>query len=267
MKKLFLLFALSIFITSCNVTESIVFNDSKSGQYLVTYQMGDAMKAFTEKMGGGSKNSEKKEKGEVMDTTMVFADIMETHKDSIATLSEDKRMAMEAVKNMFMTMKMDEDESIMDIGIGLNFDSLEDLKDIQEKIKKVQSLNGQGDQLNAMKNGSPIGKFMGTDGESIKYNMTASGFERITDMDISDDESESMGELFDETDETDKEFMQYFEKSYYNVKLTFPRAVKSVSFKGAEISEDRKTVTYKANWIDYLKNPLLLDVKVEFVDE
>lgn len=267
MKKLLLLFALALFITSCNVTESIIFNDGQSGEYLVTYQMGDAMKAFTEKMGGGSDNSEKKEKGEVMDTTMVFADMMETYKDSIAALPEDKRLAMEAVKDMFMTMKMDEDEGVMDIGIGLNFDSLEDLKDIQDKIKKVQSLNGQGDQLNAMKNGSPIGKFMGADGESIKYSMTASGFERTTNMEISEEEMESVEELFDETDESDKEFMQYFEESYYNVKLTFPKAVKSVSFEGAEISKDGKTVTYKANWIDYLKNPLLLDVKVEFVDE
>lgn len=267
MKKLFLLFALVAFLTSCNVTESIVFNGDESGQYLVTYQMGDAMKAFTEKMGGGADNSEKKEKGEVMDTTMVFADMMETYKDSIAALPEEKRLAMEAVKDMFMTMKMDEDAGQMDIGIGLNFDSLEDLKDIQEKIKKVQSLNGQGDQLNAVKSGSPIGKFMGSDGENVIYKMNGSSFERITKMEISEEELQSMAELFDETDESDKEFMQYFEESYYNVTLTFPKAVKSIDVEGAKFSEDRKTVTYRANWIEYLKNPLLLDVKVEFVDE
>ncbi|MEO1033646.1 MAG: hypothetical protein AAFX55_19840 [Bacteroidota bacterium] len=265
MKKLYLLFALTALITSCSVTESIVFNDSQSGEYLITYQMGDAMKAFEEQMGGGAANSEKKEKGEVMDTTMVFADIMETYKDSIAALPEDKRLAMEAVRDMFMTMKVDEDKGIMDMGVGLNFNSLEDLKDIQDKINKVQSLNDQGDQLDALKNGSPIGKFMGSDDERVTYNMTSSGFERTTIVDAIDDES--VGELFDETDENDKELMQYFEESYYTVKLTFPKAVKSVSFKDAEISEDRKTVTYNANWINYLKNPLLLDIKVEFVDE
>ncbi|MBV7270608.1 hypothetical protein [Winogradskyella luteola] len=267
MKNLILLFAFTCFLTSCNVTESIIFNDSQSGQYLVTYQMGDAMKAFTEKMGGGSTDSEKKEKGEVMDTTMVFAEIMETYKDSIASLPEEKRLAMEAVKDMFMTMKMDEGESVMDIGIGLNFNSIDDLKNIQEKIQKVQSLNGQGDQLNAMKYESPIGKFMGSDDENVIYNMTAKGFERTTSTELSEEEMQSTDKLFDETDESDKEFIQYFEESYYNVELTFPKAVKSVSFEGAEISEDRKTVKYKANWIDYLKNPLLLDVKVEFVDE
>ena len=81
MKKLFLLFALSLFLTSCNVTESIVFDDGQSGQFLVTYEMGDAMKAFKEQMGGGAANSDKKGQSEVMDTTMVFADIMEIYKD------------------------------------------------------------------------------------------------------------------------------------------------------------------------------------------
>ena len=268
MKKLLLLFTLTLFLTSCNVTESIVFDDGQSGQFLVTYQMGDAMKAFTEQMGGGTANSDEKEKGAVMDTLMVFADIMETYKDSVAALPEDKRLAMEAVKDMFMTMKMDEDEGVMDIGIGLNFKSLDGLKDIQEKIKKAQSINGQGDQINAMKNGSPIGKFMGSDGERVNYLMSDSGFERVTSMEMSAEEFEqSMAELFDDTDESDKEFMQYFEESYYNVSLTFPKRVKSVSIDGAAISEDGKTVTYKASWIEYLKNPLMLDVKVDFVDE
>ncbi|WP_299128308.1 hypothetical protein [uncultured Winogradskyella sp.] len=266
MKKLILLFSLNLVLTSCNVTESIVFNDGQSGEYLITYQMGDAMKAFTDKMGGGAKK-DKKEKGEVMDTTMVFADLMETHKDSIAALPEDKRLAMEAVKDMFMTMKMDEDKGQMDIGIGLNFESLDDLKNIQEKIKKVQSLNGQGDQLDAMKNGSPLGKFMGSEDESVEYNMSSAGFERVTNSELSAEDRSAMADLFDENDETDKEFMTYFESSYYNVKLTFPKAVKSVSIKDAVLSDDRKTVTYKANWIDYLQDPLMLDVKVEFVNE
>ena len=264
MKKLVLLCALAAFLSSCNVTDSIIFDDAQSGEYLITYQMGDAMKAFADQMGGGSENDGG---GKVMDTTMVFADIMEQYKDSVAALPEEKQLALEAVKDMFMTMKMDEAQGIMDIGVGLNFQSLEDLKDIQDKIKKVQSLNGQGDQLDAMKNGSPMGKFMGSDDERVTYSLTSDGFERITVIDATQEDMESMEELFDETDESNKEFMAYFEESYYNVKLTFPKAVKSVSVDGAEISEDGKTVTYKANWINYLKDPLLLDAKVEFVDE
>lgn len=268
MKKIMLLLAVTCFLTSCNVTESIVFNENGSGEFLVTYEMGEAMKAMTEAMGGEKSDSENKEKGEVMDTTMVFADIMETYKDSVAALPEEKRLAMEAVKDMFMTMKMDEDEGIMNMGIGLKFNSIDDLKDINDKIKKAQSLNAQNDQVGAMKNNSPLGNFMGNDDNKVGYSLTENGFSRVTKIDIPEGEAEdTVEELFNEGDESNQQFMDYFENASYNVKLTFPKAVKSISVEGAEFSKDRKTVTYKTNWIEYLKNPKILDVNVEFVDE
>lgn len=268
MKRLLLLFVFACFLTSCNVTESIVFNEDGSGQFLITYEMGEAMKAFEESMGGGKSDSESKEKGEVMDTTMVFAEIMETYKDSVAALPEDKRMAMEAVKDMFMNMKMDEAEGVMNLGIGLNFNSIDDLKDINEKIKKAQSLNAQGGQVDSMKENSPLGNFFGSENSKTGYILTENSFSRITQIDIPEEAGEEMvEELFNEEDENNQKFMDYFENAFYNIKLTFPKAVKSISVEGAEFSKDRKTVTYKTNWIEYLKNPKLLDVNVEFVDE
>ncbi len=266
MKKLFLLFVLTTFLTSCNVTESIVFNENGSGEFLLTYEMGEAMKAFEESMGGG--DSEKKKPGKIMDTTMVFADIMETYKDSVAALPEEKRLAMEVVKDMFMNMKLNEEEGIMNLGIGLNFNSIDDLKDINEKIKKAQSLNAQGDQVDSMKENSPLGNFFGSDNNKMGYVYADNSFSRATKIDISEEEMEdAMKELFDEEDENNQQFMDYFENAYYNVKLTFPKAIKSISVEDAELSKDRKTVTYKVKWVEYLKNPMSLDVNVELVDE
>ncbi len=268
MKKIILLFVFACFLTSCNVTESLVFNENGSGEFLVTYEMGEAMKAMTEAMGGDKSDSEEKKKGEVMDTTMVFADIMETYKDSVAALPEEKRLAMESVKDMFMNMKMDEDEGIMNMGIGLNFNSIDDLKNINEKLRKARSLNAQNDQVGAMKDNSPLGNFMGDDDNKVAYSLTESGFSRVTEINKPKDLGEEVEEaLFNEEDEGNQEFVDYFENAYYNVKLTFPKAVKSISVVGAEFSKDRKTVTYKTSWIEYLKNPKLLDVNVEFVDE
>lgn len=268
MKKLILLFVFACFLTSCNVTESIVFNENGSGQFLVTYELGDAVKAMSEAMGGGDSDSEKKKGGEVMDTTMVFAEIMETYKDSIAALPEEKRLAMEAVKDMFMKMNVNEEEGIMNMGVGLNFNSIEDLKDINEKIKKAQSLNSQGDQVGSMKENSPLGNFFGSDDNKTAYMLTETGFSRVTKIDMPEGLAEDeVEELFDETSESNQEFVDYFESASYTVKLTFPKAVKSISVEGAEFSKDRKTVIYETNWIEYLKNPKLLDVNVEFVNE
>ena len=267
MRKVFLIIVFACFIASCNVTESIVFNQDGSGEFLATYEMGEAIKAMSVAM-GGDENKEKKEGGEIMDTTIVFADIMETYKDSVAALPEEKRLAMEAVKDMYMRMQINEDEGVMSFGMGMQFESIDDLKDIRKKLKKIQSLNSQGDQVNAMKENSPLGNFMGNENNDVAYIYTTDGFSRMTSIKLPDEATEdAIDELFDETDESNQQFLEYFEGSFYNVKLTFPKAVKSIDVEGAEFSDDRKTVTYKTNWVEYLKNPRLLDVNVKFVDE
>lgn len=267
MRKVFLIIVFACFIASCNVTESIVFNQDGSGEFLATYEMGEAIKAMSVAM-GGDENKEKKEGGEIMDTTIVFADIMETYKDSVAALPEEKRLAMEAVKDMYMRMQINEDEGVMSFGMGMQFESIDDLKDIRKKLKKIQSLNSQGDQVNAMKENSPLGNFMGNENNDVAYIYTTDGFSRMTSIKLPDEATEdAIDELFDETDESNEQFLEYFEGSFYNVKLTFPKAVKSIDVEGAEFSDDRKTVTYKTNWVEYLKNPKLLDVNVKFVDE
>ncbi|WP_243470990.1 hypothetical protein [Winogradskyella sp. MH6] len=267
MRKVFLIIVFACFIASCNVTESIVFNQDGSGEFLATYEMGEAIKAMSVAM-GGDENKEKKEGGEIMDTTIVFADIMETYKDSVAALPEEKRLAMEAVKDMYMRMQINEDEGVMSFGMGMQFESIDDLKDIRKKLKKMQSLNSQGDQVNAMKENSPLGNFMGNENNDVAYIYTTDGFSRMTSIKLPDEATEdAIDELFDETDESNQQFLEYFEGSFYNVKLTFPKAVKSIDVEGAEFSDDRKTVTYKTNWVEYLKNPKLLDVNLKFVDE
>lgn len=270
MRKIIALFAFVCCLTSCNVTESIVFNEDGSGEFLVSYDMGEVMEKMGEVFGGDdlTDEGEEEEAKQVIDTVMVFSEIMETFKDSVAALPEDKRLALEAVKDMYMKMHMDENTGEMNFGIGMKFNSISDLVDIQEKIKMAQGLNSQGGQVDAMKNNTPLGKFMGNDNNGVSYNYTANGFSRETTIIVPEEEDAiDPEELFNSDDPSEKEIMEYFEKAFYNVKLTFPKAIKSTNIEGAELSKDRKTITYKANWIEYIKNPKLLDSKIEFVDE
>ena len=167
---------------------------------------------------------------------------------------------------------MDEDKGEFDFGVGMNFNSIDDLQGIQDKIKKAQSLNSQGQQADAMKENSPFGKFMGNDNVGMNYTLTENGFSRMTEYKLPEgadmeEFEQKLDELFDETDDSNEQFMAYFQEATYNVKYTFPKKVKSTTIEGATISEDGKTVTYHVNWIDYLKNPKSLDVDIEFVDE
>lgn len=259
MKKLFILFTFLGLLTSCNVTETIVFQEDGSGEFVSSFDMSEFL-AKVKEMGPDSGKE-----GEIMDTTMVFADMMENYKDSIASLPEDKKVVFEAVKNMYMTMQVNEDEGQMNLGIGMKFSSIDDLKDIQEKIRQAQSLNGENDQLEMFKKQSPLGSLTGGE-DNVKYSMTDKGFSRTTIVaEKTSQEIEEFEELFKEdTDEGNKEFIQYFEESAYKLKLVFPKKVKSVSVESATIYADGKTVTYKTNWIDYIKNPNTLDVEVTF---
>lgn len=267
MKQIFALLILALFLSSCNVTETIVFNEDGSGEFLVSYDMGEVLKQMEAQMGGDVTTDEKKEPGKKMDTLMVFSEIMEMAKDSVALLPEANRLALEAVKDMYMEMHMDEDAGVFDFGIGMKFKTIEDLKGIQEKVKQAQSLNAQSGQVEAMKSGSPFGKFMGESNDGVVYNYTANGFSRVTPDTKLEDMDEDMDALFDPTDPSDQEFMTYFENAFYNVKLVFPKTIKSTNIEGATISEDGKSVTYKVNWLDFIKDPKQLDIDVKFANE
>lgn len=256
MKKTIILLILTISLFSCAVKETIVFNEDGSGKFLVSYDMSEMMTQMKEQMGGSSSKEQK-----AMDTTMVFSEIMEEHKDSIAALPEEQREIIEALKGMYMTMKVDEEEGMFNMGIGLDFDNYKDLKGIGEKIKKAKSLNDKGGQMNAMKGGSPIGKFMGDDEKNnVEYMFTDKSFSRITHVDETvETEKEKVGE-----GEGDEEFMEYFEDAVYVVEYTFPKKIKSVSVKDAKLSKDKKTVTYTVNWVDFINDPKALDFNLKF---
>jgi len=266
MKKIIAYLVFLSLLTSCNVTETVVFTEDGSGEFLVSYDMGEMMAKMKDALGGGNDTSEEKKSGEVMDTTMVFADIMETYKDSVAALPEEQRLAMEYVKDLYMTMHMDENSGEMNMSIGMKFNSINDLKDIQAKIKKAQSLNSQSGQVDMMKSQTPLGALSGSD-DNVDYDYSDTRFSRTTTIAVkTEEELEELNSLFEGEDETDKEFMQYFEASYYTVKLMFPKKVKSVDIEDAKIGEDGKTVTYKTSWMNYIKYPQSLDVAVTFYE-
>ena len=68
-------------------------------------------------------------------------------------------------------------------------------------------------------------------------------------------------------DEGDQEMNDMFSEATYRVTLSFPKPIKSINVEKPQFSKDRKQVSYKVNWIEYLKNPKALDVKVTFIDE
>ena len=103
MKKLFFLVAIVGFLTSCNVTESIIFNKDMSGLYTSSFDMSPMLKIANSQ---GS-SSETEENAQKIDTTIVFNDLYVTHKDSVAALSADKRARLDKLRGITMTIHTD----------------------------------------------------------------------------------------------------------------------------------------------------------------
>jgi hypothetical protein len=54
--------------------------------------------------------------------------------------------------------------------------------------------------------------------------------------------------------------------STYTLKVHFPRRVRSASSQEATLSVDGKTLIREVDFLEYLRNPALLDLEVELED-
>jgi len=266
MKKIILLLAIACFITSCNVTESIVFNNNMSGDYTSSFDMSPMLEYANENRPSSVEKPEK----EKMDTTIVFSDLFKTHKDSIAALDDDQRARLEKLKGMVMDIHMDEEKSIFKFNMTKPFKSVKDLENVFEQLdeamgvaKNIGNKEGQapGDQLDEL-----------TKTDEVVYTFTNNTFSRFqpnSEENIEEDMGEDEG-----ADESDDDFAKQFEMqfeeifsaAYYTLVYTFPKKIKSVSNENAVISEDGKTVTYKVSMSDMKKDKAAMNLNVVLED-
>ncbi len=266
MKKLILLLAVLVTAFSCNVTETLIFDENGSGEYFTKYDLSEAMKQIGAMGPEGSADNKDEKNSKVMDTLIVFSDIMEVYKDSVAALPENERLVLESLKGMYMKINANEAEKEMEFGVGLKFKSLEDLKDIQKKIRAAQAMSQKDGELDKMKENPMMSMLFGSDESELAFEYNDKYFTRNTFFELPEDMSlEDV--LLSEEDASDESFQQMLSNASYSVKLKFPKKIKSYSIEGAKLSEDGKSLEYTFNWVEYLKNPKVLDVKVEFEDE
>jgi len=258
-KKTILLFVALICLSSCAVTESINFNEDGSGEYLMDMDMSMFVRVMQDKTGGG--NTEKKD-GKVVDSVMYFNDLIKEYGDSLQTLPPEQQKAIQALENMYFKMKMDENAKEMRFGIGMYFTAIDDLKDINKKINEARKMADKNGQSDSMKN-TPIGKFMGGDENDTQYSYTTSSFSRTTTF-PEDYNIDEIQELFEAKDDEDQELIDMFSEATYRVTYSFPKAIKTINIDQPKFSKDRKQVSYNISWLDYLKNPKLLDIQITF---
>lgn len=245
-KKTILLFSI-LCLVSCNFTENIDVQESGSGKYSVEVDASGLMAM------GGAKMSEQMglKEGKVLDSIISFKTILEEKKDSIAKLSPDKQAALKGLENTIIHMKMDPEKKEFLIAINSPFEKVTQLQNLMDAFSVLQDLK-KANTNEADK--SPFGGGFGDNNSKLSYVYDGKSFSRKVEL------------LKGKTKEVDSLGMSkmLFASSSYTLKYHFYKPVKSVSNPDALFSGDRKTITVRYPFTDYMDNPEKLNLNVVF---
>jgi hypothetical protein len=238
--RFFILFISLIVLTGCQFTEKINLNDNGSG----TYKLKIDMSAMMSSMKGMKEASEDKEEPEVVDTIINFSDILNERKDSIAKLPEDEQAKLKALEDLKLHVSINEEKNIAVTEFIFDFNNISELKNIQEKIEKANSVN---DGKPAKENIRPT---------EVVYHFDGKTFHReVVKRNLTDEQKEAYKKSMEQGS-------QMVEGSSYQIEYNFPRPVKSTTYKGATFSSDRKTMFIQSDMKKVTEDPKSLDFKV-----
>lgn len=251
MKTVFTILALAslMMLTSCQFSENVYINEDGSGTMNFSMDASEMMGMMAQMGGDDSSNGMDK----AMDSTIVFKDIMEDYKDSIAAMPIEERKNLEALEDFRMRVTMDPEKETMFFNLETDFNDANELQDMFKAMNNLSNLKGN----DAAPVNSPSSPFSGMDNNgatSVNYAYDGTVFKRIAKIEDKEKHLQSLDSL--------GESAMMFGGSKYKINYHFPRAVKSFSKEGAMYSEDRKTVTYEVGFMDMLKDPELLNFEV-----
>ncbi len=280
---------------SCNVTESIVFNNDMSGSYKTTYDL-SPMLSYANANRPESIEREPKAK---MDTIVSVDEMIIQYKDSISNMSPEEQEELNKLRGMVFEVHQDEANGVSNYAISKNFKNFDDLMSIGKNLDNATNMifdyGGNQEANNAGINDykqetKVIYTFRDNVFERINYKETVTP-EIEDEMVEMEDEAEEGEEIIEETviedypiesddmgynneQDTDDggeemakqieaQFEDLFKGSFYTVQYTFPRRIKSVSSNKAVISEDGKSLTLKVDWDTIHDDDSILNLKVE----
>ena len=243
--KLFRILAtvfITVFFVACNFTEEIHFKADGTGKMNIGFDGGEMLQMLP--------SSDSTQLEEVIDSTIVFKDLLREKKDSIAQLSPEQQAELKKLEPFSLHMMMDAEKGIM------NFEMFTDFKDVSEV----------NDAFNAFQSASSIGPAAGSkpmpknsanEATQVDYTFKKGKFERkatITDT-----------ELFQKSIDSLETAEMFLSSSTYTFKYHFPKRVKSTNVEEATFSMDGKTMIYEVNFLDMIKDPesILIEVELE----
>lgn len=244
LKFCFALAALALF-TSCQFTETMILQADGSGSMRMELNL-DQMIEVTQSM------SEDKETF-AMDTLVRVKDLLEEKKDSIAQLSKEKQERLKALnlEKYNIRINANSETATMRYNLTADFVSVDEMSGILEVFESVAAMAPKSEAGSIYNEGDEDSD----DVIGVAYSFENNKFVRdayIKNKEVHKQQIDSMQSV-----------EGFLGASVFSLNYTFPKRVKKTSNPKAVIKDDRKTVTLQAPFIDYYKNPDVLDIEVE----
>ncbi len=243
LKKLLFLLVFAFTIVSCQFTETLTINEDGSGRMSMNIDMKEMM-TMTQSMGIDSTMVK-------MDSTVTFAAFLEEKKDSIAKLPKADQEKLKKLEDYSIRTVMDPETSDLFIDVFVDFNNIDEANNLMSSLNQASAIMPESPRGNAEVKSDPSSDVIG-----VWYDYTGESFKR--DAYIKDEVA------YQKQKDSLQEAEMFMSSMNYKLKYTFPKKIKSASIKDANYSLDGKTITIERRFLDYFKDPDVLDLQIEF---
>jgi len=240
-KKLLFVFVIAITTVSCQFTETMILNEDGSGRMSISMDMKEMM-AF-----GGMMEDSTRVK---VDTIISMKDFLAEKQDSISTLSEAEQERLKKIENFSFHTFMDPETNEM------YFDIYTDFSNVEEANELMNAFEGSSDFMKGMGSDTTVDNDPESGGiMAVRFKFKNGKFTRDAYIKDKAKHKAQMDSLNDSE--------SFMSGMTYRLKYTFPRKIKKASVEDATYSLDGKTIEIQRTFLEYLKDPDVLDLEVE----
>lgn len=241
--RILLLALFSLVLISCQFTETMVLNEDGSGKMSVEVNMNEMMAFGAMQMTDSVPVK--------VDTIIYVKQFLVEKKDSIANLSKLEQEKLRKLENYIVHIKMNTESSEMIYEVSTFFKNVSEANNILNGLEQASNFIPDTKQDSEETNNEEDSP----DIIGVNYSFEKGIFKRdayIKDKQLHQQEVDSL-----------KQSEAFLGGAAYSLHYTFPKPIKKVSDPAATLSNDKRTLTLTKTFIDYFKNPDLLDLEVE----
>jgi len=243
-RKLWLLALVAFTLVSCQFTESMVLNEDGSGTMKLSVDLSEVMAM--------SDGLDKDSTIVKTDTIIMMKDLLEARKDSISQLPQKEQDRLNAMKDFKVRMFIDPETMEMMIDVYTDFKNVNEVQDLTKGIEMSTDLipgSGQNKGASDTKEGESEEELIG-----VNYSFKNGVFKRDAFIRNKEKHMQQLDSL--------KQAESFMSGMKYKLNYTFPKRIKESSVEDATFSLDGKTLTLERSYLEYFKNPDVLDLEV-----